>query len=55
MSRYDLAIVGGGLLGRLIAWRAAVKGLRSRSTMRMIVTAAEQQPGIVTAAEQQPG
>jgi glycine oxidase len=28
MSRPDLAIVGGGLLGRLIAWRAARQGAR---------------------------
>src|SRR3984885_4928665 len=28
MSRPDLAIVGGGLLGRLIAWRAAREGAR---------------------------
>jgi glycine oxidase len=27
MSRYDLAINGGGLLGRLIAWRAALQGI----------------------------
>ncbi|MGA7159146.1 MAG: glycine oxidase ThiO [Acidobacteriaceae bacterium] len=28
MSKPDLAIVGGGLLGRLLAWRAALNGLR---------------------------
>ena len=26
--RHDVAIVGGGLLGRLLAWRAALSGLR---------------------------
>ena len=28
MSRPDLAVIGGGLLGRLLAWRAAMAGLK---------------------------
>src|ERR1700723_942031 len=28
MTQSDIAVVGGGLLGRLLAWRASISGLR---------------------------
>ena len=34
MSRPDLAVVGGGLLGRSLAWRAARQARELPSTMR---------------------
>jgi glycine/D-amino acid oxidase-like deaminating enzyme len=41
MTRPDIAVVGGGLLGRCLAWRASRAGARVVSSKSRLVAAAD--------------